>query len=248
MKMMKLFVALFIGQIFSFHGYGQDTLAKNEYETVHTKKIDRPNAIFLAPLNLFNPNNPSFQIGYERFIANRWSFQIEGGVIINHSVINYVADWSKGINVRDCPYTNKGFRVTASTKYFLTTEKFFKFYISPELFYQKNKSGIVRSFLVSDPDFEYSFGRPEEGQNGYRHFFYNNEEKMGVNFKLGFTVGQRFFIDFHYGLGVAFRNIIQTGLENPDDEIYDSFGIFDKTSRNKWGLTLPFNFKIGLRF
>ena len=235
----------------SFCVCGQEAIVKNEYDTKRTAKIEKPNAIFFAPLNLFDIVNPNFQIGYERFVAKKWSLQIEGGIIINHSIINYVIDWANGIKVSECPYTNKGFRLKGSLKYILVDKRKFKLYVSPELFYYTNKSGIVGDFLISDPDFDYSFGSPEEGQNGYRQFFYNDEEKMGINFKTGIKLllGKHFFIEPHIGLGFAYRNVIHEGIENPNDEIYDNlFGIFDSAAPNKWVPTLPFNLKIGFRF
>jgi len=102
--------------------------------------------------------------------------------------------------------------------------------------------------MVSDPNFEYSFGFAE---HSYNHTFYNDEEKKGLNFKIGSKIyfGNG-FVDFHIGLGMAHRNVIQTGMENPEDKIiYDEFlGIFDKASLQKWAITLPFNLKIGYRF
>ena len=148
---------LLIGLILPLCVCGQETIVKNEYDAKRTEKIEKPNAIFFAPLNLFDIVNPNFQIGYERFVAKKWSLQIEGGIIINHSIPNYVVDWINGTKVSECPYTSKGFRVKGSIKYILFNKRKFQFYVSPELFYLRNKSGISRSFIVSDPDFEYSF-------------------------------------------------------------------------------------------
>ena len=83
---------LLVGLTFSFYTYGQEIIEKNEVNAKRTEKIEKPNAIFIAPLNLFDFVNPNFQIGYERFIAKRWALQIEGGIIINHSVENYLID------------------------------------------------------------------------------------------------------------------------------------------------------------
>ena len=60
---------LLIGLIFPFCVYGQDITDKKEAE-----KIEKPNAIFFAPLNLFDFVNPNFQIGYERFVAKKMGF------------------------------------------------------------------------------------------------------------------------------------------------------------------------------
>jgi len=51
----------------------------------------------------------------------------------------------------------------------------------------------------------------------------------------------------NYRLGFAYRNVIQTGIENPNDKLY-GLGVFDNASTNKWAPTLPFNLKIGFRF
>ena len=292
MKQFLFTMILFIGLFLSFTGYSQDTIAKNGYEVKCSEKIERPNAIFFAPLNLFDFVNPNFQIGYERFVSKKCAVQIEGGIIINHSIENYVIDWIKGINIRECSHTNKGFLMKGSVKYVLLEKKIItlsdlcssfmksvlgfyfnlgrlsdykeetkskfqnlpkrtvKLYISPEIFYLRNKSGITRDFLVSDPNFEYSFGIVPNGKNAYTQFFYNDEEKMGVNFKLGFKIfyGTHFFVEHHLGIGLAYRNVVQTGRENPNDKLYGSFGIFDNAAPNKWVPTIPYNFKIGFQF
>jgi len=183
-------VFLITGLLLSFYGYSQDTISK----------IEKPHSIFFAPLNLFDFVNPNFQIGYEQFVTRKLSLQIAGGLIINHSIENYIIDLSSG--VKDCPYTNKGFRVSGSIKYNMLEKRvismkdlYFSFigfyfnlrrmseywnetlqnlprrtlnlYVSPEIFYLRNKSGITRYFLISDPDFEYSFGIAPEPEDGY---------------------------------------------------------------------------------
>lgn len=53
-----------------------------------TNNIERPNSILFSPLNLFDPINPSFQMGYERMLSPKWAVQVEGGYIINKGLIN----------------------------------------------------------------------------------------------------------------------------------------------------------------
>lgn len=248
-----LLINVMIGLSIPFIGYCQDDIAGTEQNVKRAEKTEKPNAIFFAPLNLFDFHNPNFQIGYERFVSKRWALQIESGIIINHSVENYVMDWIKGIKVRECLYTNKGFRVKGSVKYIVTDKRKFKLYVSPELFYLRNKSGIARDFLVSDPDFEYSWGISEDREgylNYYTQFFNNDEEKFGLNLKAGikFFFGKQFFVEPHLGVGFAYRNVIQTGRENPNDKVNDFWGIFDNAAPNKWVPTIPFNCKIGFRF
>ena len=252
MKQIFLTILLLAGLILSF--YGQDTIVDgNSIAKTSTGKIEKPNAIFVAPINLFDFVNPNFQIGYERFVAKKWVIQLEAGIIINHSIENYLIDWLNGKKVKDCPYTNKGFRIKTSVKYIVLDKRIIKLYVSPELFYMWNKTGIVCDFVISDPNFEYSFGKPEwkEGYlNMYSQFLYNDEKKMGINFKFGIKLflGKRFLLEPHVGIGLAYRIVSQTGRENPNDELYSIFGIFDNAAPNKWVPTLPINLKIGCRF
>lgn len=235
-------IVLFVGAIVPF--YGQDAMEKDKKQK---EKIDRPNAIFVAPLNLINPENPNFQIGYERFLSKNWALQIEGGIIINHGLVNYFLDWVNGI--KNCPFTNKGFRVKGSVKYILIHKRKMKLYVSPELFYARNKSGIVSDFLISDPDFEYPW-TVSEGATSYSHFFYNDEEKVGMNIKVGIKLlfGKSFFMEPHLGVGLAHRNVIQTDVVNPEDKSFGLFGILDKAAPNKWAPTIPLNINMGFRF
>ena len=235
----------------------RDTVAKPAHKSGRFKRVEKPNAFFIAPLNTFNLVYPNFQIGYERIIAEKWALQIEGGIMYNqrYQLFTRLFIWvlSNERNSEPPSNTNHGFRVLGSVKYVIGETKISKIYISPELYYTKTKSKIKRSFLVSDPNFEYSFGLAEFGSS-YYHEFYNVEEKMGLNFKLGSKLYfGNCYLDFHVGLGVGHRNVVQTGKENPDDKISDIFnelylGFLDKASPNKWALTLPFNLKIGLRF
>ena len=122
-KNLLLIVILLVGLNLSFYGYGQDTTERNEYKTERTEKIEKPHAIFFTPLNVFDVVNPNIQIGYGRFFSEKWAWQIDGGIIINHSIPNYMIDMFTGIKIKECPYTNKGFRVRGSVKYIVLEKK-----------------------------------------------------------------------------------------------------------------------------
>ena len=247
MKRFLLTVIGLTGLFLSFSGYGQDTIAKMKYKTKNIEKIERPNAIFFAPFNFFDFQNPNFQIAYERFVTKKWAVQVDGAIMLPHSILQYLTDGIYG--VKNCPYTNNGFRIKGSVKHFLVNQRILKLYISPEFFYYKNKSGMDRYFLISGTDKEPS------------QFFYNQEEKMGTDFKVGFKLcfGKYFFVEPHVGLGLAYRNVIQTGKENHDEMTRVSYNnhhdyacysleIFDKAAPYKWVPTIPLNCKIGFRF
>ena len=240
-----LFIAILLISLFSnFYTYAQDSIEKDGNKVKNTEKNEKNNAILFAPLNLFDFQNPNFQIEYERFVAEKWALQIDGAMMIPHSIFQYITDLTDGL--KNCPYTNKGFRLKGSVKYMIINKRTIKLYVSPELFYYRNKSGIARYLEISDPSFEYTFDI-SEGFSNYMQFFYNEEEKMGVNFKVGakFLLGKYFFVDPHIGFGFAYRNVIQTGKENPNDKVsgglssyspeginhdYSSLWIFDKAA------------------
>lgn len=208
---------------------------------------DKPNAILFAPINLFDFVNPNLQLGYERVLTNKFAIQVEGAWIINHSVENFLIDQAMGI--KDCDYTNEGFKLRGEIKYFFYEGKDFFLYLAPEIFYLKNRSGSVSTFRVSDPNFQYSVPRPAYA-NGYDEFFYNDKEKLGYNLKLGLKtfIGKQFLLEPHLGIGVAYRKSTHIGRENPNDPAYDDFWNSDAKAGNMWVLSVPANIKVGYRF
>lgn len=213
-------------------------------QTKDSMLYHRPqHAIFFAPLNVFDFVNPSLQFGYERIINDKFSIQLEGAYIINHSVENYLIDLLMG--VKDCPYTNSGFRVESELKYFIINKRKFSPYASCELFYLKNKSGVQETFIIKDTTFIYSVERPI-GTNSYDQFFINDKQQFGINIKAGIKsyIGKHFFIEPHLGVGIGYRISKQYGRENLDDEPL----LFMNEDGNMFILNFPFNFKIGYRF
>ena len=59
----------------NFYSYGQVKIDTDEYSAKRSDKIEKPNAIFFAPLNFFDFQNPSFQMGYERWGVKRFQYR-----------------------------------------------------------------------------------------------------------------------------------------------------------------------------
>ena len=206
--------------------------------------IEKPNSFRIAPLNILNIPNPCFQIGYERFVSKRYAIHVDAGIIATHGIGSYLLEGLWGTN--DDEYsksTNKGFTVKTGIKYILTDNKRkFKTYISPEFFYLRNKSGLDSHCHLSDPTIEY----PNDWVD---NFYYNDEQKIGVNIKWGFKslIGKKFYIELYAGLGIANRKVKQTGHEDFDcNHVY--FGLFDKESTKRWGLSIPVSCIFAFRF
>ena len=227
-----------------FMTYTTQLLFAQEQKKVEEKK----NTFLIAPLNLLNFINPSIQVGYERLLSKKFAYQIEAGYIINHSLEEYIIDWARG--VKDCEYTNKGFIVKNELKYFVIQKRKIKLYSSFEVFYLKNRSGGVGTFVISDPDYQYSEPVPE-GSNGYDDFFINDLQKIGLNIKFGvkiFPRARRFLFEPHIGLGIAFQNTKQYDRENINDKLYDSFLESHLKNGNSLVFSFPLNVKLGYRF
>lgn len=202
------------------------------------------NKIFFAPLNLFDVINPSVQVGYERILSNKFSFQIEGGLIMKRSVIGFIVT-----AIDDYPYwfTNKGFKIRSELKYYLWGRN--RPYLSGELFYTKNNSNVNDLFIVSDTSFKYPIERPE-GTNAYEDFFSQEKQRFGINLKFGLEVGRKNRIVFepHIGIGIVYRSTEHYNRMNNNDGLLDDVISFSNKRGNMLIFNLPLNFKLGYKF
>ena len=205
------------------------------------------NSIIFAPLNLFDFINPSLQIGYERMLNQKIAVQLEGAYILNHSVGNYLIDLANGI--KDCEYTNSGFKIRGEFKYYFSKGNRFRPYLSGELFYLKNKSKVMDTFIVSDTSFIYSSPRIP-GYNYYHDFYTLDKQRFGLNLKIGFKmmVGENFFFEPHIGIGLVYRVSKHYDRENINDELSGGFLSLPDKAGNMWLANLPLNLKIGYSF
>jgi hypothetical protein len=228
-----LLLLFFLG--YSFKVYPQNAAFKGR------------NSILFAPFNTLDIINPSIQIGFERSLSEKFALQIEGGYILNHSLVNYLVDQLN--NIEDCPYTNKGYKARTELKYIYSIKERDNTYFSLELFYMQNKSGESAYFLIADTNYTYSNPRPV-GTNSYYDFFYNYKQRIGLNFKLGakLFISKHLFAEPHIGLGIVYRISEHSGRENPIDKLYDEIIDFDKKPGNLFIPNFPFNIKMGYRF
>ena len=208
--------------------------------------IEKPNSILFSPFNLLDPMNPSFQLGYERMLNQKWALQIEYGYIINKGLLNILLNPQEKAN----EYSNKGYKLRFELKRTLVSKKQFRVYSSCDLFYLKNVSDVINQFVVSDPSYDYSFGTPTNNDDSYYDdYFTNDKTKYGMNIKGGIKAftGQVFF-EAYVGLGVALRNNVHSNRENNNDESLDKSFLNNNLQGEMWILNIPLNIKIGYRF
>jgi hypothetical protein len=217
-------------------------------QELQTAIREKKNTFLFAPINLLDFVNPSLQIGYERLLTERLAYQIEAAYIINHSLEEYFIDLVSGI--KDCEYTNKGFRIGSELKYIFLKKRKINLYSSVEIFYMQNRSGVVGTFEIVDNTFQYSTPVPD-GVDGYDEFFINDKKKMGLNLKYGLKIFPRaksFTFEPHIGLGIAYRRNKHFDRENPNDTFYGDFLTFHLKDENAWVFNFPLNIKLGYRF
>ena len=206
------------------------------------------NSVFIAPLNMFDAINPSIQIGYERKINDTFSAQIEGGIILRHSVFGFLFE---AMDRGAYWYTNSGYKSRIELKYSMKDKiRFLRYsYLSGELFYTKNKSFVNDTFLISDPAFDYPIENIEN-YNTYDEFYTLEKQRIGLNFKFGskFFIGKYFFVEPHIGLGLVYRNSKHFGRMNDKDELYDEVISFHNKAGKMFLPNFPYNVKLGYRF
>jgi hypothetical protein len=206
------------------------------------------NKLFFAPANLLDVINPSFQVGYERKLSDKWGAQIEGGIIMRRSLFGFLFGDLTNYGFR---YTNKGYKARAEVIYYLQGEsaKSYNMYFSAEVFYTQNTSRVNDSFEVSDTTFVYPFPR-DPGYYLYDDFFTQVKKRYGFNLKIGADIklGRGYFFEPYLGLGIAVRNSEHIGRANPNDPLWDeSFSWHNKAGRSVM-FNLPWNIKFGKYF
>lgn len=212
--------------------------------------IHKANSIFFAPFNILDPFNPSYQVGYERMIHNKWALQFEYGYIFKKTLLDKIINPDDKEN----EYNHKGYKLRMELKYFIKKKTKYGLYTSFELFYMRNTSGVNGTFIVSDTAFDYSFEMPEGYETDpreieYVDYFTNEKTKYGGNVKFGvkFFPGS-FMLESYIGLGIANRYNKHSNRENINDkESYPEF--WDPHLKGEmWIFNLPLNIKVGYRF
>ena len=208
------------------------------------------NRILFAPINFADISNPSIQFGYERFINEKFSAQVEFGVITRRSAYGFMMVDLFGFS--DAYYnTFSGYKTRLELKRNITKRRglFKNSYVSAEVFFNKNDGKVNASFEVADTTFQYRIPRPP-GYNVYDDFFELKRRKIGLNIKYGarFALGKHIEIEAYGGIGIAYRMATQSGRMNPDDPFFGEYFYYDTRHGNSFVISVPINVKCGWRF
>ncbi|MDD3788815.1 MAG: hypothetical protein PHO94_08970 [Petrimonas sp.] len=205
--------------------------------TIIAQEKINENSIIITPLSVFNILNPAIQVGYQRDLPNKLIFQIEGGIILKHSVFGFMDLhlYNGAVN-----YSYSGYKFRTEIKKILSQEGIYdvqRNYIAAEFLYLKNRANVNNTYVNSD------------GQN-YEDFFVQKKQKYRLAAKLGkqFIWTSGFMIDGSFGIGLAYNNVQHFDRENENDkDVSPLYGYILKKG-NFLRLNFPIDIKFGYRF
>jgi hypothetical protein len=209
----------------------------------------KKNRILFAPFNFADISNPSIQLGYERFLNEKISAQVEFGVITRRSAWGFMIVDLFGYSDQNLNrYSGFKTRVELKRNFIKRRGLFGDSFFSAEVFFNKNDGKVSASFQVADSTFQYSIPRPP-GRNVYNDSFELKRRKVGLNLKYGVRFPfNRLEIEAYAGIGIAYRIATQTGRMNPDDPLFGENWYFDTRHGNSFVISVPINVKCGWRF
>lgn len=200
-------------------------------ELFNETKTSKKNVITFYPLSLLNVNEPTFQVGYERSLSEKWVLKFMGGIIPEFDVSNVLE------NLFGEDKSFSGFKFNTETKYIFYTSKSKKsnFYISSDIFFTRVNSFESTSY--------YFFGTKFEENAEI------NQDIYGANVRIGrqFTFN-RFLLEFYGGVGLGkhFEDSYNKKLEY--DDSMNPYYVITENSKDYYKINFPINVILGFRF
>jgi hypothetical protein len=197
-------------------------------------------AVIFAPLNLFDPYNPSFQLGIQREIAPDLVVQAEVGIIIPNNMFYYGSE-KEEVN---------GGSTYSSTGWIDEHHEGWKFRAELRQIFIKRKSSTsnkeLRVFGGVELFHTNSSGDYASGDNNENRF-YQKMLKTGLNVKGGIQgIYGHFLLEAYGGLGFANYDIEHSNVVGSPSYPYLVKNLFREGKGWRWNL--PFNGKIGFVF
>ncbi len=239
-RLLNLFTIFFLLLIGS-----SAVVAQSDQDSVHRKA----NRILILPSHLFDPLNPSIQIGFERKIAKHSAIQLQYGWVLTRDLFNQFLN-SLSVNVGATSPEKAGFKLRLEYRYYFgePDERVFP-YLAGECQYLDITTSTVGTFVASDENFPYDFEvlyefTPYEDEFRYR------KSRLGLNAKLGvlFLISSRITLDLYIGAGINFRNSVHFDRLNPNDWFFvPGFNHHWSPGRTFYP-NVPAGFSLGVQF
>ena len=221
---MKWSLALIIMVLFTLNGICQDSSTELTYK----------NQLKVTPLKLFDLVNPGIELGYERFVAENVSMEVSYAHLLSRKTPGGTFDL--GI---------KGKKVGLEIKHFLGNSKSRQKYVGIEVVRLTNAYTDIGRFGISSFDDTLNLN--------YTDTFSIKKNTLSVNLKVGirYLIGH-FVIELYSGLGIKYKEVIHSDRRRPQDPlevpIHPNIYHIANMEGTHWGLNIPLNMKIGIRF
>ena len=230
--MKKIFLFLLLIVLCQINKTFAQELNTNEQEQIIETTISKKNSISFYPLNLFNLKEPSFQLGYERWLSNKVAIKMVGGFLPKDNLYDY---FNSNIWLDK---TYSCYKFNLDVKHVILTSNSLKhnLYISSEIFYANVYSKEVDTYKdLLGEEFE--------------EISKSDVNKFGLSLKIGKQFFfNRFLLEFYGGIGLGkhFEDIYKKEREYKDFT-FPYYEITDK-SLEYYKINFPFNIIIGYRF
>jgi hypothetical protein len=214
-------------------------MAEDSIPTAAKKKVFT--AIVFAPLNLFDPYNPSFQIGVQREVIPDMVVQAELGIMIPNGLFRYMLQGEEFSSDNTSSTTgpanehHTGWKLRAEARQILvkkqssSVQSRFHLFVGAETFGMRSSADYT-SVINSGSG------------------FHQDMLKIGLNAKAGAQgVFRHFLIEVYGGLGFAYYNIKHSNIQGNGKAGTFSLNMFYEEGE-RWRWNLPFNIKIGYVF
>ena len=183
------------------------------------------------PLNLFDPLNPAFSIGYEGILNEHYSFLFCPSVLFPSAVEDLYGP---------------GYRVRFEGRKYLSDINFKRHntFLGIEGLYLSKTFKGVYSYISSDS--------LTIGGGSYLDSITVSKEIYGINFKIGYQYSMhRWLFNVYAGLGIKLKDISHIGRLALDDKLFnihfEQIFILDNPGRY-WILNIPISVSVGYRF
>lgn len=191
------------------------------------------NRLHFTPLRIIGMVNSGWEAGYERMIGKRYSAKVLGAWL--HSNFNQVPY-----------YSYSGYRLGAEGKRFFAFSEQADAYVSAEAIYNNVAYSTQLFFMPGNipGPINYTLGYDDTIEVSNHNLSLNC--KVGVQCRLG-----RFMVDFYGGLGLKYKQVVQTGRLHPNDYAFSRHPNIYKISASEMnGITVnvPLNFTVAYCF
>lgn len=237
LNLFNIFFLLLIGSSAVVAQSNQDSMSR------------KANRILILPSHLFDPLNPSIQIGFERKIAKHSAIQLQYGWVLTRDLFNQYLN-SLSVTVGSASPEKAGFKLRLEYRYYFGEPgERVQPYLAGECQYLDITTSTVGTFIASDENFPYDFEVVDEF-TPYEDEFTYHKRRVGLNAKLGLLlmITAGITLDLYIGTGINFRDSVHLDRINANDWFFVPGFNHHWSPGRAFYPNLPAGFSLGFQF